>query len=169
MNNEELATPADNSKKRSYRWRWLWYSIVGVIIAKLFGFAGCIITIGAYYWLKSKMGTWPAVAIAGTFGLITTISLSLMLSDNPSNALKTFPNASYNVSISKPTFDTKGWTQENTGNREVGSWLNFSPPGTRYCRHADRTIQRLYPPGVRTNLPEANPFCLGESSESVPK
>ena len=66
---------------------------------------------------------------------------------------------------SKPGFDTEGWTQDSTGSSEVGPWLDYSPSGTRYCRYADRTIQRLYPPGVRPDAEKANPFCVGDSTQ----
>jgi curved DNA-binding protein CbpA len=64
---------------------------------------------------------------------------------------------------------SEGWTQESTGSTEVGPWLNNSPPGTRYCRYADRTIYRVYPPGVMPNAEKANPFCVGDSTEYVPQ
>lgn len=65
----------------------------------------------------------------------------------------------------KPSFDAEGWTQDSTGSAEVGPWLNYSPAGTRYCRYADRTIYRLYPPGVMPNAEKANPFCVGDSRQ----
>jgi hypothetical protein len=69
----------------------------------------------------------------------------------------------------KPTYDSRGWTQENTGSAVVGPWLNYDPPGTRYCRYATGTIYRLYPPGVRPNAEAANPFCVGDSTAEPPK
>lgn len=169
MSHEELTTPADNSKSKSSSWDWIWPSIVGIVIVKLFGLAGGLVTIGTYYWLKPKMGTWGAVAISGVLGVVAAIGLSAMLDKVASTSPEALPTASTQASNSKPTFDSKGWTQESTGSTEIGPWLNYSPPGTRYCRYADRTIQRLYPPNVRPNLAEANPFCLGESSEFVPQ
>jgi hypothetical protein len=71
--------------------------------------------------------------------------------------------------LDKPTYDTLGWTQDNTGSHETGAWLKYDPPGTRYCRNNERSIYRLYPPGVRPNAEPANPFCLGDSSATVPK
>lgn len=68
-----------------------------------------------------------------------------------------------------PNYDSKGWTQETTGSAEIGPWLNYSPPGTRYYRDAKRTIYRVYPPGLRPNAEPANPFGLGGSSSDVPK
>lgn len=74
----------------------------------------------------------------------------------------------YEEAIGGPTPDTKGWTQDSTNSTEVGPWLDYSPHGTRYCRYADRTIQRLYSPGTMPNAPKANPFCLHASSDRVP-
>lgn len=71
------------------------------------------------------------------------------------------------VDSTKPKYDDVGWTQESTGSKEIGPWLNYSPKGTRYCRHSDGIIQRLYPPGVEPNAEKANPFCLGDSTSSL--
>ena len=77
----------------------------------------------------------------------------------------------------KATLSAEGWTQENTESKELGPWLQYDPPGTRYCRYHDGTIQRLYPPGVKPNAEKANVFCLpgstlselGTESQSVDK
>lgn len=60
--------------------------------------------------------------------------------------------------------DAGGWTQEDTGSSEIGPWLKYDPPGTRYCRYHDGTIHRLYPPGVKPAAEEANVFCLPGST-----
>lgn len=67
-----------------------------------------------------------------------------------------------------PTLESKGWTQESTGRKVSGPWLDFDPPGTRYSRMADGTIYRFFPPGVRPNSEEANPFALDLSSDRPP-
>lgn len=72
-------------------------------------------------------------------------------------------------SSAAPTYTSEGWTQESTGSTEIGSWLERSPPGTRYYRDASRTIYRVYPPGVRPGAEKANPFGLGDSTEYVPQ
>lgn len=79
MINEEANTPADNAPKKSNSWDWIWPSIVGVIIAKLFGIVGCLVTIGAYYWLKPKLGPWGAVATSCVLGVVTAFGLLAML------------------------------------------------------------------------------------------
>lgn len=66
----------------------------------------------------------------------------------------------------KPKYDDVGWTQDSTGSKEIGPWLNYSPKGTRYCRYSDGIIHRLYPPGVKPNADKANPFCLGDSTSN---
>jgi hypothetical protein len=70
------------------------------------------------------------------------------------------------VDSANPNYDDVGWTQESTGSKEIGPWLNYSPKGTRYCRYSDGVIHRLYPPGVKPNADKANPFCLGDSTSS---
>ncbi len=79
MSNEEANTPADNAPKKPNSWDWIWPCIVGVLIAKLFGLVGCLVTIGVYYWLKPKLGTWGAVAASGVLGVVTAIGLVAML------------------------------------------------------------------------------------------
>ena len=68
-------------------------------------------------------------------------------------------------SLSAPTYDTEGWTEESTNSTDVGPWLNYDPPGTRYYRDANNVIYRVFPPGVRPNAHAANPFGLGDSTE----
>ena len=52
-----IAAPAVTRAKKSGSWDWLWPSIVAVIIVKLFGLVGGLVTLGCYYWLKPKLGT----------------------------------------------------------------------------------------------------------------
>ena len=52
------AAPAATPEKKSGSWDWLWPSIVAVIIVKVFGLVGGLVTFGCYYWLKPKLGTW---------------------------------------------------------------------------------------------------------------
>lgn len=79
MSNEELNTPADNVPKASNSWDWIWPSIVAVIIVKLFGLVGGLVTVGAYYWLKPKLGTWGVVAASGVLGAFAAVGLLTML------------------------------------------------------------------------------------------
>ena len=95
--------------------------------------------------------------------------LPSIVSNIASTSLNALPTAPSQKSTSKPSADSEGWTQESTGSSEVGPWLNYSPVGTRYCRYADRTIIRVYPPGVMPNAERANPFCLDVSTEYVPQ
>ena len=67
-----------------------------------------------------------------------------------------------------PSYGTSGWTQEETGSAEPGPWLEYSPPGTRYCRYRSNEIVRLYPPGLKPEAGPANVFCLGNSFDRVP-
>jgi hypothetical protein len=75
----------------------------------------------------------------------------------------------FGVAAAAPALDSQGWTQETTGSRTTGPWLEYSPAGTRYYRNAEGTIYRLYPPGVQPNAEPANPFGLSDSTSEVPK
>lgn len=115
-------------------------------------------------WRLFVLMAW-AIAIFQLFGewfLPTIVGNVAKTSSSVTSAVSPKPG-------SKPSYNTERWTQESTGSTEAGPWLKYSPPGTRYCRHADRTIVRVYPPGVMPNAERANPFCLGDSTEYVPK
>ena len=72
-------TPTATSENKSSSWDWLWPSIVAVIIVKLFGLVGGLVTFGCYYWLKPKLGTWGAVAASGVIGAVVAIVLLAMI------------------------------------------------------------------------------------------
>ena len=59
--------------KKSSSGDWIWPAIVAVVVVKLFGPVGGLVTIGGYYWLKPKLGTWGAVAASGILGIAVAI------------------------------------------------------------------------------------------------
>jgi hypothetical protein len=71
--------PATNIEKKSGSWDWLWPSILAVVIVKVFGLVGGLVTFGCYYWLKPKLGTWGAVAASGVIGVVVAIGLMAMI------------------------------------------------------------------------------------------
>lgn len=79
MSNEESDAPSANEVKKGNSCAWLWPAIAAFIIVKLFGIAGGLVSFGAYYLLKPKLGTWGAVAVAGVIGVVAAIALSAML------------------------------------------------------------------------------------------
>ena len=79
MSNEESRAPAGIESKKSSSWDWLWPSIAAVIIVKLFGLVGGLVTFGMYFWLNPKLGTWGAVAAAGIVGVVAALALGAML------------------------------------------------------------------------------------------
>ncbi len=76
---EDLTTPVDNKAQKPNRWIWIWYSIVGMLIAKIFSPVGAVITIGAFYWLKPKLGVWWAGAASSVLGTVVAVGLFVML------------------------------------------------------------------------------------------
>ena len=38
-----------------------------------------LVTLGCYYWLKPKLGTWGAVAASGVIGTVAAIGLLAMI------------------------------------------------------------------------------------------
>ena len=74
-----VTAPAAAPEKKSGSLDWLWPSIVAVIIVKLFGLVGGLVTFGCYYWLKPKLGTWGAVAVSGVIGIVVAIGLLAMI------------------------------------------------------------------------------------------
>ena len=73
----QTATAADQSKSSS--WDWLWPAIMAVIIVRLFGIVGGLVTFGCYFWLKPKLGTFGAVAVSGVAGVAVAIGLLAMI------------------------------------------------------------------------------------------
>lgn len=67
------------SEKKSGSWDWIWPSILAVIIVKLFGLVGGLVTLGSYYMLKPKIGTWGAVAASGVIGAVVAVGLLAMI------------------------------------------------------------------------------------------
>jgi len=72
-------TPVSAPEKKSGSWDWLWPSIAAVIIVKLFGLVGGLVTFGCYYWLKPKLGTWGAVAASSVIGAVGAIGFLAMI------------------------------------------------------------------------------------------
>ncbi len=73
------APAANVSEKKSGSWDWIWPSILAVIIVKLFGLVGGLVTLGSYYMLKPKIGTWGAVAASGVIGAVVAVGLLAMI------------------------------------------------------------------------------------------
>jgi hypothetical protein len=65
--------------KKSSSWDWLWPSIFAIVIVKVFGFVGGLVSFGCYYWLKPKLGTWGAVAASGVIGVVAAISFLALI------------------------------------------------------------------------------------------
>ena len=95
MSIEERPTSADSVLKKSSRLDWIWPSIVGVIIVKLFGLAGGLVTIGAYCWLKPKLGTWGATTASGVLGVLVSVAIGLLLAlgNTPPSSSEVLPIA----------------------------------------------------------------------------
>ena len=73
MSNEQSDTPAIAETKKPSSWDWIWPTLVAVVIVKAFWLVGGLVTIGGYYWLKPKLGTWDAVAASGVLGIVVAI------------------------------------------------------------------------------------------------
>jgi hypothetical protein len=67
------------TEKKPGSWDWIWPSILAVIIVKLFGLVGGLVTFGSYYILKPKIGTWGAVAASGVIGTVVAVGLLAMI------------------------------------------------------------------------------------------
>lgn len=74
-----IAAPTATPEKKSGSWDWLWPFIVAVIIVKVFGLVGGLVTFGCYYWFKPKLGIWGAVAASGVIGVVVAIGLMAMI------------------------------------------------------------------------------------------
>jgi hypothetical protein len=77
-NNDSQSQPPHESKKGK-SWDWLWPTITAVIVVRLFGLVGGLVTLGAFYWLKPNIGTWGAVVVGGVVGVLSAIAFGAML------------------------------------------------------------------------------------------
>jgi hypothetical protein len=164
---------------------------LGLIVGQLAGAAALSLPIFLVWRFATASGRRQPLGVAFNVfsGLVVVAWLILFVvvknalvsleprlkSESPVSLPKTEPrpqtssNSSFIDFDAKPTYDSKGWTQESTGSTERGPWLNHDPPGTRYYRDAQRVIYRVYPPGVRPNAEPANPFGLGDSTPRAPE
>ena len=124
-----------------------------------------------------RLVIYAVVALAG-LGIVLAIALPALSNRtqavSQTESFKTAPSHSAEQSVAAnyekpPTFESEGWTQENTGSSVSGPWLAHDPPGTRYSRFADGNIYRLFPPGVRPSAAKANPFALMDSTDRPPQ
>lgn len=60
-------------------WYCLWLSILAVIIFKLFGIVGGLVTYGSYYWLKPTLGKWGAAVASSVIGAAAAIGLLVII------------------------------------------------------------------------------------------
>ena len=159
---------------------------LGMVAGIVFKAVAATSCAGAFYWLgklKRKRSTAKErisdVAIAGislvvALTVVVGVAVILPSGSNPKNSDLLNSTGAARATTQLDTtiwgsFAADGWTQESTNSTEAGPWLNYDPPGTRYCRYADGTIQRVYPPGVKPNAPRVNPFCLHDSTLHVPQ
>lgn len=68
-----------------------------------------------------------------------------------------------------PTFHSKGWTMESTGQKQLDPETEVVPPGTRYGKMGNGIVHRYFPPGAKPNARDANPFGLDHTSRQVPQ
>lgn len=122
---------------------------------------------GATIWAvlaKLVVGMWTLVLLGGVVMLGMTISGKNM--PPPSAQLQPAP-AGTEPTTAAPSFEAaEHWTQESTNSANVGPWLQYAPPGTRFCRSADKTIITVYPPGVKPQAAKASPSCVTGSVSS---
>jgi len=111
--------------------------------------------------------------IAGIVGFLQynnrqAVAASPVLEDVGTHADPDLKHTPATIEEGEPNLASRGWTQESTNTVDVGPWLDYSPPGTRYYRDANRMIYRVYPPGVKPSAEPANPFGLNSSTTTVP-
>ena len=108
MSNEELPTTPNSPTTKSRSWDWIWPTIGGVIIAKLFGLAGCLVIFGSYYWLKPKLGVWQAVIASSLAGVVFAVGLAAILESSTAKPTNATPSAeSPHSSKEQPAVESK--------------------------------------------------------------
>lgn len=70
-------SPAQAAK--SSAWSWLLPSLFAMVVFKVFGVAGGLVTFCSYYLLEPKVGKWWAVAASTVIGACSAIGLMSLL------------------------------------------------------------------------------------------
>lgn len=168
-------------------WRVLVTAIVTVVAAKLIGILGTLIAFFVFYWVRPRRGAGQAAVAAGIAGLaVAGVYSAILLPNwdgwNPQVAKRSLtklvdwekgvmtaaPNNSREIATQSapPSMEEATlWTQERTGSADIGPWLNYLPRESRFCRLADESIVAVFPPGIKPQAEQANPFC---ATVSVP-
>lgn len=75
----ETGNSASADEAKSSSWDWIWPTILAVIIVRLFGIVGGLVTFGCYFWLQPKLGTFGAAAVSGIAGICAAIGILAMI------------------------------------------------------------------------------------------
>lgn len=59
------------------------------------------------------------------------------------------------------------WTIESTESTQPGPWLRYSEEGTRFYRHPNGVIFRVYPPGLKPSAIPAHPEILRLTTQNL--
>ncbi|WP_317451634.1 tetratricopeptide repeat protein [Methylobacter psychrophilus] len=108
----QSSSPANNVIKKSSSWNWIWPGILGVIIIKLFGPVCGLVTIGAFYWLRPKLGTWGAVTASGVLGTVAVVGLTYWFGATAINIQQTTPSST-NIQLPTPSSNPYVWPSTN--------------------------------------------------------
>ncbi|CAM5788082.1 hypothetical protein [Rhizobacter fulvus] len=79
MSNDEQIAQAAIAETKSSSWGWLLPSVATLVIVKLFGLVGGLVTFGMYYVLKPKIGAWGGAAVAAVLGVVAALSFVAMM------------------------------------------------------------------------------------------
>jgi tetratricopeptide (TPR) repeat protein len=108
----QSSSPANNAIKKSSSWNWIWPGFLGVIIIKLFGPACGLVTIGAFYWLRPKLGTWGAVTASGVLGTVVVVGLTYWFGATAINIQQPTPSST-NIQLPTPSSNPYVWPSTN--------------------------------------------------------
>ncbi len=94
MNTENDVIIAKDVMKEQGKFDWILPSIIGLILVKIFGFAGLLATFGGYYgsynWLQPRIGTFGAVCCAAVLSLAlgvgVTVGFSVIIANNAADS-----------------------------------------------------------------------------------
>lgn len=183
----ETVTPNPPPKAKPW-WTLLVTFVILFLLAKLIGFLGTLIACFVFYWVKPRRGTGQAAAAAGIVGVAVAVIFSAILLPNWAGrnsqvakhpvseqidwekGVMTAPPTTSNeltAHSGPPSMEeAKHWTQERTDSADIGPWLNYLPRESRFCRLVDGSIVAVFPPGVKPQAEQANPFCANVSVTS---
>lgn len=79
MNDRSADNIQEFEVKPSSTWALILLVIICLVMIKVLGFVGALVTFGAYYWLKPKIGVLGAIILSTVLGLVSGFAVAFFI------------------------------------------------------------------------------------------